>query len=142
MEGAKVGENGKMVVHSETPGEEITEDFSDGEQGDEEIPEYSAVELLAAEEDFPEWVVAAAEAARVKNEAEKKYKAIKQKIIKLMLKAKVENVTCVGYRLGLYKGHHVTLDEKKLLEAGVAADLSVKGGRDTTFDDVRIMAPK
>lgn len=91
---------------------------------------------------FAELAVAAAMESRNKNDAEKRYKALKAQLYQLMQFAGVEVVAVDQMKLTAYTGHTYTLNENLLLEAGVDIALIKKGWKDTEWPDVRIYVPK
>lgn len=111
-------------------------------EADDEPIDFLIVEALANDEEYAQLVVTAADAAARKNAAEKEYKEAKNKLIPKMKAAGALHVTCLGNKLKVYKGHNMTLNEQKLLEAGVDPTLIKKGWKDTPYDDVRITAVK
>lgn len=80
--------------------------------------------------------------SRAKNDAEKRYKALKAQLYQLMGFAGVEQVAVGAAKLTAYTGHTLTLNENLLLQAGVDIALIKKGWKDTEWPDVRICVPK
>ena len=97
---------------------------------------------LAADEEFPQLVLAVAELARTKNDAEAEYKAQKKVLIAKMKAAGAEKAECLGIKLAVYQGHNKQINEQLLLERGVSPDVIKVCWKDTPYDDVRVMAPK
>lgn len=119
-------------------------DDSDGGSGEStelEFIDFTDNEVLAGAEEFPGLMLEVRDAGRRKNEAEKEYKAKKKALVEWMKKAKAERIMCLGQPLTLYKGHTLTLDEHKLIEAGVDVEMIKKGWKDTAWDDVRFGKP-
>lgn len=91
---------------------------------------------------FSELVQATIRESKAKNDAEKRYKALKAQIYDLMKFAGVEMVGVGEAKLTAYTGHTLTLNENLLLEAGVDIALIKKGWKDTEWPDVRVYVPK
>lgn len=104
--------------------------------------DYTDVEVLANNEFFVPLVYDTVEQSKIKNDAEKQYKANKQAIIALMKTAKTMRVAVSEVKLTVYRGHARWIDEIKLLENGVSIDIINKCWSDTPYDDVQITVPK
>lgn len=128
------------AVIEKTPTEEAASSGNlvpDDEDAGKVFIDFLTVPLLAEHEEFVKWVTDAAAAAKLKNEAEKEYKALKAKIVTVMKQSQHDLVSCLGIPLERYTGHAISLDKIKLLEAGVSIDDINKGYKDTPYDDVR-----
>lgn len=101
------------------------------------------IPALVSDEKFAEEVLDCARSALSKNSSELNYKATK-KVLFAKLKAAVginKLVECLGIKVEPYIGKSVSLDEHKLLEAGVDPDLIKKGWKTVEYEDVRFTLP-
>lgn len=111
-----------------------------------EIREFIEIPALAASAEFPVLVMEAIEAAKIKNAAEKAYKAAKAKVIEMFKDAGIEydeSLMAFGNKLTFYQGNSPKqLDELKLVEKGVSVDIIAKCWKSTKYDDIRFTPPK
>jgi hypothetical protein len=115
----------------------------DDEDDKADFIDFNEVPELRDSEEFPLLVYEAVELSKTKNEAEKRYKADKAKIIALMKdEAKVMRAICGDVKLTVYPGAARWIDERKLLEKGVSIDIIKECWSETPWWDVRLTVPK
>lgn len=114
---------------------------------DEATPatDWTTIPALAEHETFAVVANDVVEASKLKNLAEKDYKAGKKTLDKIMAEAgcaKNQTIECLGNKLTRTSGSSSYLSKEKLMEKGVSIDVINQCWDKTEYDDVRIWYPK